>query len=532
MRDNGIMNSKIIDLNTNLMINMYVELFEKNLDEFEMSASVVNKIMRDELHYANIKIYEFEKIKCLYNQLIYSAKIKAINTLSKFNTNMLRIIYYNLAEHISEVHIYLYSKIYDIFGKQYSEYFPSASFREGVNSVNGSEVIKKINKSNIGKTSSLMGLDKYFIQYFFILLGEVNENYDREILMKKEEFYIIYKNIISIICLIEERDFLQNYFNELDYIEIIDGIITIPNFIKNKIKNDTENSIFYSILTNKEIDDKLFNKMQMNFFEKNKFFPSDLKTLFEQFIIDNHISQNKVSFIPKLDFVYLINNNLSKNNGDKIIEFLLYKKSEKRNIIETNINSYNYRLFKKPFVEIVIDDNTFIMFSPFILLYTYNILLKEMRYIDISYANPKLLKKMNNIIVENLENELKKCGIEHYSNIYLNNSNYEVDLLFVKNKCLYIIECKDIMPKFTNQDYKNDIRRLKKEYIPNINNKENIILANIDDYIKIFKTYFNSLQKIIVFKHFSHAKENLIGELDKYKIIILTESELFALIQN
>ena len=38
------MNKKVINLNTNLMISMYVELFGKNLDEFEMSASVVNKI--------------------------------------------------------------------------------------------------------------------------------------------------------------------------------------------------------------------------------------------------------------------------------------------------------------------------------------------------------------------------------------------------------------------------------------------------------------------------------------------------------
>lgn len=524
------MNVDIINSNSKIIIEYFCEMLKEQIDAYWLEDDYENTIktyFKEVFRINDYVIKDNKELKKIYDCIIEEEKKKIIIYLSKYNYEMLKIIFYNLSEYILQIHSQIYSIIYKSNKKNYG------IFEYDVNDIRDKkilDIISSIRKDKDGQTigTSVLAAQKWFIQYFFVFLLDIDDNGNKNFKFDKESFVKIYKSIQIIMHLVQERDFLINLFYRIKKVEIKDGMIEMPkdllkeNYIM--VGSMMEDAIKFDNL----ISDK-FSILDKNFNEIYGFSCSDIEKILVMILNQVECRQSLLITVKEKDFINVINNTLKANNAFNIIDYLIHKSNNRYGV--DSLNSYEYRLFKTPIIEGSINNENVYYLSVHALIYAIEILKRDIIHNELKKKvpkNTKVIKDINNELVESIFNYIKnKCDFCS-SNIDIgpdeNNKKYEVDTIAIRNNILYIIECKNVAIEFDADGFKSDMRQVRK-HIRNINLKESIIKNNIEKYENEFGCGILQIKKVLVYKRHNAAQE-LLGEFGQ-DVKILSESEFY-----
>jgi len=530
------MNINNPEYNVQELFKWYINIFDKKLSNIPvfLEYPTHNELISEFLKSTNIKqeyeIQNVEEISMIYDYVINNEQEKLISYFNRFNYNEILDYFYYLAEYISELHVYLYVKMYKSRGMVYGNL--NIDFKD-FNDKLKEKVINKVIEGRIdfSLVSYYMGIDKAFIQYFFMFLDKANKNYDKGNILREKDFEYIYSCISNIIFLVADRDILINLFYKFKKIKIENYIIIFPDKLSYMGRAVVSKSFEDSIKFDTTVSKELYKILDDNFESEYGFKHKELVLFLESDICD---MRDMVKVYEESDLLRKTASIIGDSNkAMKIIDFLTFKNELDCKHIQC-IDFYEKRIMLTPIVTTYINNKKFYLLSYFLVYHSVFKLFEKIRYNDFKKQigkNKKIIKDLSNKIVEDIKNELvNKCDFVDY-NIEImdeeNNKSYEVDVIFILKNSLYIVECKDTSYEFDPYGFKGE-RRQGKKFIQNINIKQEIIRKNIQKYINKFNNNFTQINKIIVYKRY-----NIFEDInDGNDVTILSEHKFYEWFNN
>jgi hypothetical protein len=500
---------------------------------FGDSIKYINDILK-EMNIKEIEIDDKKEIRNLYNSIIMKVFNKLDAMMKKINRKELLLALYEWAAYMIKLHDYMeLARI----NKLKKEKIESSNFLNEIEK----EILTKVNENN--KTNSWIfdsfkGVDKNIIQVLFFVYSQLDDNKNVHEKLNVEDIFTMNNLATVIIELTSERDFILSKF-------ISKATVKVSNYeiehINNNFQDNPIQKIYLDLIREEDEEndeDYVISKLERNLFTEYGF---KLKTIEEVFVSNNTSSvlENKVSDIIIIEHKKLVelirsDGKCSKEEAESIIKYFVLKFSDKTNIYNA-CTKYPSRIVEQPLVEY--NDNHY-LFSYYLFRYSIRIFRNKLKYNLLSDA----IKKENSEVVEKgykikfekqvynlIKNYMDKAIWNFQDFIVPHNSKnrkvhllYEIDILAIKNRTLYILECKDIVSKFNSKGIEEDIKKGIK-FINRLIDKENEVEKYKDELGIFMGSKYDNIEKILIFKNYNAIAN---AEIDAKKVKILCSGDL------
>ncbi|MTI67142.1 MAG: hypothetical protein FH753_11175 [Firmicutes bacterium] len=501
------------ELNNNIfnLSNIKIIATPFQMEQLALHNYYDNKIedILSKINIPDMKLESNYDIKQLYDLLIENVLSEIKTNLCKYNKTLIHLGLYNLASYMAELH----GRINMIFNNKFE--IPN------IDKMNTKEFyilklieLAKIYNNNLSIVSAIIGTDKVIIQHMFSILPTIKFQNSKTISMNgiKE----VYKLVYILTRLISEKDLVTSKFIRDNIVEIKDNKIVLSKEMIKNIRNlNTDMLINERTVDTDYITDDILAKLDRGLQKGVGFSIYTLKRYISN--INKSIKDGDLStLVDRRVLLTSISNDTgcSLEEASNVIEYLSIEEYE-NNDVKKSVDRLNKRLFESPLVELNISGYKQYLLSYPLLIYSYEVLWKKLVYNLISecktYNSEFIDKQIKNELVKNIKKIIDSKGILGYDNIkkfYVEiegkrkeiNLNREIDVLWVKDNTLYLVECKDIYYKFTGLGFKNDIYSAIK-YINIIKKNEKELLGDKKKYIeKLFETEIFSIKPILVYR--------------------------------
>ncbi|WP_217592117.1 hypothetical protein [Cohnella sp. GbtcB17] len=486
-----------------------------------------------ELALSKIETNNRQEIQNIFNKLIEWVSKKLENKIINTKRRDMALCLYSLATYMTKLHYYM---DFVVRGQLSAERIYSAkSFDEKEKNILFYVFANKDKWSHVFYT--WRGLDKAVIQTLFYHQGL---NKDEGLTTINMDYLTeIYNYATALVSLVNEREFVTSgyYQNPVlsvqeNKIEIIgvDEATRINNLLKNASDSHYEvESIHNDIKLLSALDAGLFNQYGFRVRMLDKAFGGKFSSL------DLGVVKADVVIIEHKKFVDLLRRegNCSRQEAEKAIAYLKLRDNVGNNRFGS-IETYESRLLEQPVVDY---DANHYLFSFYLMMYAITLLKHKMVYDLIELKNnpnSKFIKKKIKAVFEKKVFDAVTPYMDHFAlnfrRLRFTNSEksieinlkYEFDIVALKDKKLYVFECKDVTHKFTSYGLRHDINKTMK-FINKISNK----LIEIRRYQKeiehFFGSPFNDIVPVLVFKHYNAIEES---DISTNGIRVLSFSEL------
>ncbi len=516
------------------LLNTYFTIEKYSLSDYY--SIEIDKILR-KINIPDMKIEANFDIKKLYDLLIEEILSAIKSILGKYNKSYIYLGLYNLATYMAEVH----GRINMIFSNKFT--IPSIDKMDPKEFclLKSIEVLKD-NGNNISVISAMIGTDKVIVQHIFSILPTIS--FENSRLVSLDSIKEIYKLTYILTRLISEKDLVTSKFMKDSFVEIKDYKINLSEqMIENIRMLNTSMLINETSVDGNYITEEILNELDKGL-QKNKGF--SIHTINKFIMSENKaIKDGDLSILVEKETLIRAILTDTGCSFTEAINIFTYLSREEENIIDDvtkSVDTYATRMFECPLISVDLFGKQLYLLSYTLLIYSYEILRKKLIYDlipECSKDNSKLIQDyIKNEPVEKIKSIIESKGIMVYDNIQdfeiiIDGKKKkihlprEIDVLWVKEHILYLVECKDILYKFTGLGFKQDIYSAIK-YIDTIKKNEDEVLGEKKIYIEtLFQSEVQGIKSALIYRH---PNSIMNSNIDKREVDIYTLSDFENLI--
>lgn len=383
-------------------------------------------------------------------------------------------------------------------------------------------------KKYTSEIKSIYVRDKYVLQMIFqecIMAQHIQDNLTKTI-MNVETFVNIYGMALTVMQLISWRWMLALGIINKPELRICVGKVEFKDNCTYNVEGYKEkfeaDMIQYSSTYPENVRgllDKNFQKMYGFRVDTVRKIVSSMPVIF----VNNDLvtESNYETIIKEL----ILTSNCTKKEAEKIFDYLILDETKTIEKLSESPEKDNNRIFEKCILKIGEDRY---LYSSVLMFYAYVILLRKLEFNLL-----KRCEKLNAEIIEkkikkNFEEKVKKYIEQYCPKVLLNVHKLdngailsnEVDVMFVIEGKLYIVECKDVIFRYTPNGFMADINK-ERSFIKKMISKKESVINNITYFEEKFEQRIDEVKGVLVYRTTNFVTETI--KLDKDIMIMSFE---------